>query len=52
MKNRDKAKQKIERQYYVVNPSATPDEVRQVVEGGQEVQVFAQAVSFWGMIAG
>ena len=45
MRNRDKAKRGIERQYQIVKPDATPDEIRQVVEGGQEVQIFAQAVS-------
>jgi t-SNARE complex subunit (syntaxin) len=44
MRNRDKAKHKIERQYQIVKPDASPEEIRQVVEGGQEVQVFAQAV--------
>lgn len=45
MKNRDKAKRGIERQYQIVKPDASPEEIRQVVEGGQEVQIFAQAVS-------
>lgn len=45
MKYRDKNKQRIERQYQIVKPNASPEEVRQVVDGGQEVQVFAQAVS-------
>ena len=45
MRNRDKAKMKIERQFQIVKPNATQEEVREVVEGGQEVQVFAQAVS-------
>jgi syntaxin 1B/2/3 len=44
MRNRDKAKRGIERQYQIVKPDATPEEIRQVVEGGQEVQVFAQAL--------
>jgi len=44
MRNRDKAKHKIERQYQIVKPDASPEEIRQVVEGGQEVQVFAQAL--------
>lgn len=44
MKNRDKAKRGIERQYQIVKPDASPEEIRQVVEGGQEVQIFAQAV--------
>lgn len=46
MKNRDKSKQRIERQYQIVKPNATPEEIRQVVDGGQEVQIFAQAVSY------
>ena len=45
MQNRDKAKMKIERQYQIVKPDATQEEIRAVVEGGQEVQIFAQAVS-------
>lgn len=45
MRNRDKAKRGIERQYQIVKPDASPEEIRQVVEGGQEVQIFAQAVS-------
>ncbi|KAL7008051.1 hypothetical protein EMMF5_002233 [Cystobasidiomycetes sp. EMM_F5] len=44
MKNRDKSKQRIERQYQIVKPNATPEEIRQVVDGGQEVQIFAQAL--------
>jgi len=45
MKHRDKSKQRIERQYQIVKPDASPEEIRQAVEGGQEVQIFAQAVS-------
>ena len=44
MKNRDKAKQRIERQYQIVKPDATPEEIREVVNSGQEVQIFSQAV--------
>ena len=45
MKNRDKAKQRIERQYQIVKSDATPEEIREVVNSGQEVQIFSQAVS-------
>lgn len=45
MKHRDKSKQRIERQFMIANPDANPEEVRRAVESGEEVQVFAQAVS-------
>lgn len=45
MKHRDKSRQRIERQYLIAKPDASPEEIRKAVEGGQEVQVFAQAVS-------
>lgn len=45
MKQRDRSRQRIERQYLIAKPDASPEEVRQAVEGGQDGQVFAQAVS-------
>lgn len=45
MKHRDKSRQRIERQFLIAKPDASPEEIRKAVEGGQEVQVFAQAVS-------
>lgn len=44
MKQRDRFRQKIERQYLIAKPNASPEEVRQAVEDGQDGQVFAQAV--------
>lgn len=44
-KQRDRSRQRIERQYLIAKPNASPEEIRQAVEGGQDVQVFAQAVS-------
>jgi len=41
---RQKYKQRIERQYKIVNPNATPEEVRAVVEDDNGGQVFSQAV--------
>lgn len=41
---RTKSRQRVERQYRIVNPAATPEEVRAVVEGG-ETQIFAQAMN-------
>lgn len=45
MKQRDRSRQRIERQYRIAKPEASPEEIRRAVEGGQDVQVFAQAVS-------
>jgi len=41
---RKKVKDRVERQYKIVNPTATEDEVRQVTESDNP-QVFSQAVS-------
>lgn len=45
MKQRDRSRQRIERQYLIAKPNASAEEVRLAVESGQDVQVFAQAVS-------
>jgi syntaxin 1B/2/3 len=42
---RKKVKDRVERQYRIVNPQATEEEVRQVTESDNP-QVFSQAVSF------
>ena len=42
--HRQKYKQRIERQYKIVKPDATPEEVRAVVEDDNGGQVFSQAV--------
>lgn len=42
---RKKVKDRVERQYKIVNPNATEEEVRQVTESDNP-QVFSQAVSF------
>jgi syntaxin 1B/2/3 len=41
---RKKVKDRVERQYRIVNPQATEEEVRQVTESDNP-QVFSQAVS-------
>jgi syntaxin 1B/2/3 len=41
---RTKYKQRMERQYKIVNPNATPDEVRAVVNDEQGGQIFSQAL--------
>jgi syntaxin 1B/2/3 len=41
---RQKYKQRLERQYKIVKPDATPEEVRAVVEDDNGGQVFSQAV--------
>lgn len=46
-KARDSVKDRIIRQYKIVKPDATDDEVKQVVAGGN-AQVFQMAVSIWG----
>ena len=42
---RKKVKDRVERQYRIVNPQATEEEVRQVTESDNP-QVFSQAVSW------
>lgn len=42
---RQRYKQRLERQYKIVKPDATPEEVRAVVEDDNGGQVFSQAVS-------
>lgn len=42
--SRKKVKDRVERQYRIVNPAATEEEVRQVTESDNP-QVFSQAVS-------
>jgi len=42
--DRQKARQKLERQIEIVNPDATPDEVKAIVDGGQGDQIFANAL--------
>jgi len=41
---RQRYKQRLERQYKIVKPDATPEEVRAVVEDGEGGQVFSQAL--------
>lgn len=44
---RDKYRQQLERQYRIVNPKATSEEIKSVVEGGEmgaQAQIFASAV--------
>lgn len=41
---RQRYKQRLERQYKIVNPNATPDEVRAVVNDENGGQIFSQAV--------
>lgn len=43
---RKKVKDRVERQYRIVNPQATEEEVRQVTESDNP-QVFSQAVSYY-----
>lgn len=45
MKHRDRTRRRIERQYRIVKPDASAEELREVIQGGENVQVFAQAVS-------
>ena len=42
--HRQRYKQRLERQYKIVKPDATPEEVRAVVEDDNGGQVFSQAV--------
>jgi len=42
--HRQKYKQRLERQYKIVKPDATPEEIRAVVEDDNGGQVFSQAV--------
>lgn len=42
--HRQKYKQRLERQYKIVKPDATQDEIRAVVEDDNGGQVFSQAV--------
>lgn len=42
---RKKVKDRVERQYKIVNPNATEEEIREVTESDNP-QVFSQAVSF------
>jgi syntaxin 1B/2/3 len=41
---RQKYRQRLERQYKIVKPDATPEEIRAVVEDDNGGQVFSQAV--------
>ena len=43
--SRTKYKQRMERQFKIVKPDATPEEVRAVVNDEQGGQIFSQAVS-------
>lgn len=45
--HRQKYKQRLERQYKIVKPDATPEEVRAVVEDDNGGQVFSQAVRIY-----
>lgn len=45
--HRQKYKQRLERQYKIVKPDATPDEIRAVVEDDNGGQVFSQAVRIY-----
>ena len=42
--HRQRYRQRLERQYKIVKPDATPDEIRAVVEDDNGGQVFSQAV--------
>jgi hypothetical protein len=42
--HRQRYKQRLERQYRIVKPDATPEEVRAVVEDDDGGQIFSQAV--------
>lgn len=44
-KSRDKYRQRMERQYKIVKPDATPEEIKYAMETDQGSQVFANAVS-------
>lgn len=46
---RKKVKDRVERQYKIVNPNATEEEVRQVTEADNP-QVFSQAVSVYSKL--
>lgn len=45
--HRQKYKQRLERQYKIVKPDATPEEIRAVVEDDNSGQVFSQAVRIY-----
>lgn len=45
--HRQKYKQRLERQYKIVKPDATPEEIRAVVEDDNGGQVFSQAVRIY-----
>jgi len=45
--HRQKYKQRLERQYKIVKPDATPEEIRTVVEDDNGGQVFGQAVRIY-----
>ena len=45
--HRQKYKQRLERQYKIVKPDATPEELRAVVEDDGGGQVFSQAVRIY-----
>jgi t-SNARE complex subunit (syntaxin) len=45
--HRQRYKQRLERQYKIVKPDATPEEVRAVVEDDNGGQVFSQAVGIF-----
>lgn len=44
---RQKYRQRLERQYKIVKPDATPEEVRAVVEDDNGGQIFSQAVRIY-----
>ncbi|KAH8926580.1 t-SNARE [Atractiella rhizophila] len=43
-KNRDKLRERMERQYKIVKPEATDEEVRSAIEDGRGDQIFSQAL--------
>ncbi|KAH8921016.1 t-SNARE [Atractiella rhizophila] len=43
-KNRDKLRERMERQYRIVKPEATDEEVRSAIEDGRGDQIFSQAL--------
>lgn len=47
---RQKYKQRLERQYKIVKPDATPEEIRAVVEDDNGGQVFSQAVCIYPLL--
>lgn len=43
--HRERIRERVARQFKIVKPEATEDEVQQVLESGNGGQIFAQAVS-------